>query len=212
MISPVLITRKVPMHHRGRHLSAAVLIAVAALTGCHSAGSTSAPTPTPSTPTPTSTASASHTSSPTPSAGAVSAAEAEKVYRTLTANVSALEKAGGLVPGEPAPKTLTDYASGQALKDYMTFNHKVSNLGLRWKSGMPRITVVREKKGDTTHPEAAIALESCEDGRSVQTVDRHGEAGHGRIVHVDSWYARDKAGAVKMIAFNSAEVPSCDVK
>lgn len=73
MISSALISvRKVPMHHRG----IAALIAVAALTGCHSAGSTSAPTPTPSTPT---TASAGRTSSPTPSAGAVSAAEAEKV-------------------------------------------------------------------------------------------------------------------------------------
>lgn len=212
MISPVLITRKVPMHHRGRHLSAAVLIAVAALTGCHSAGSTSAPTPTPSTPTTASTASASHTSSPTPSAGAISAAEAEKVYRTLTANVFALEKAGGLTTGAPAPKTLTDYASGQALKNYMTFNHKISQQGIKWKSGTSKITAVREKKGDTTHPEAAIALESCEDYSSIRTVDRHGKTDHGHIIHVDSWYARDKAGTVKMIARNGVEVPSCDVK
>lgn len=100
MISPALISvRKVPMHHRG----IAALIAVAALTGCHSAGSTSAPTPTPSTPTTTSTASASRTFSPTPSAGAVSAAEAEKVYRTIHKNDFELEKMGGLAPNQPAP-------------------------------------------------------------------------------------------------------------
>ena len=216
MISPALISvRKVPMHHRG----IAALIAVAALTGCHSAGSTSAPTPTPSTPTTTSASSVSASSSsstpsatPTPSAGAVSAAEAEKVYRTIHKNKFELEKMGGLAPGEPAPLMLTNYASGSALKDYMTFMHQVSEQGIHWKSGTSTITAVREKTGDTTHPEAAIALESCEDGSSIRTVDRHGKAGHGRLTHVDSWYTRDKAGAVKMIAFNSVEVPSCDVK
>ena len=215
MISPALISvRKVPMHHRG----IAALIAVAALTGCHSAGSTSAPTPTPSTLTTTSASSVSASSSstpsatPTPSAGAASAAEAEKVYRTLHRNKFELEKMGGLAPGEPAPLMLTNYASGSALKDYMTFMHQVSEQGIHWKSGTSTITAVREKTGDTTHPEAAIALESCEDGSSIRTVDRHGKAGHGRLTHVDSWYTRDKAGAVKMIAFNSVEVPSCDVK
>lgn len=209
MISSALISvRKVPMHHRG----IAALIAVAALTGCHSAGSTSAPTPTPSASTTTSAASAGRTSSPTPSAGAVSATEAEKVYRTVHTNNFELEKMGGLAPGEPAPLMLTNYVSGQALKNYMIFNHKVSDLGIRWKSGAPKITAVREKKGDTTHPEAAIALESCEDGRPIRTVDRHGKTDHGRIIHLDSWYARDKAGTVKMIARNGVKVPSCDVK
>ena len=202
------------MHHRG----IAALIAVAALTGCHSAGSTSAPTPTPSTPTTTSASSVSASSSstpsatPTPSEGAVSAAEAEKVYRTIHKNKFELEKMGGLAPGEPAPLMITNYASGSALKDYMTFMHQVSEQGIHWKSGTSTITAVREKTGDTNHPEAAIALESCEDGSSIRTVDRHGKAGHGRLTHVDSWYTRDKAGAVKMIAFNSVEVPSCDVK
>ncbi|MES7251311.1 hypothetical protein U6Q02_12080 [Cutibacterium acnes] len=209
MISSALISvRKVPMHHRG----IAALIAVAALTGCHSAGSTSAPTPTPSTPTTTSTASASHTSSPTPSAGAVSVAEAEKVYRTIHKNDFELEKMGGLAPNQPAPLMITNYASGQALKSYTTFNHKVYDLGIHWKSGTSTITAVREKTGDTTHPEAAIALESCEDHSSVRTVDRNGKASHGVIIHLDSWYARDKAGTVKMIARNGVEVPSCDVK
>lgn len=209
MISPALISvRKVPMHHRG----IAALIAVAALTGCHSAGSTSAPTPTPSTPTTTSTASASHTSSPTPSAGAVSVAEAEKVYRTIHKNDFELEKMGGLAPNQPAPLMITNYASGQALKSYTTFNHKVYDLGIHWKSGTSTITAVRDKTGDTTHPEAAIALESCEDHSSVRTVDRNGKASHGVIIHLDSWYARDKAGTVKMIARNGVEVPSCDVK
>ena len=203
------------MHHRG----IAALIAVAALTGCHSAGSTSAPTPTPSTPTTTSASSVSASSSsstpsatPTPSAGGGRAAEAEKGYRTIHRNKFELEKMGGLAPGEPAPLMLTNYASGSALKDYMTFMHQVSEQGIHWKSGTSTITAVREKTGDTTHPEAAIALESCEDGSSIRTVDRHGKAGHGRLTHVDSWYTRDKAGAVKMIAFNSVEVPSCDVK
>ena len=190
------------MHHRG----IAALIAVAALTGCHSAGSTSAPTPTPSTLTTTSASSVSASSSstpsatPTPSAGAVSAAEAEKVYRTIHRNKFELEKMGGLAPGEPAPLMLTNYASGSALKDYMTFMHQVSEQGIHWKSGTSTITAVREKTGDTTHPEAAIALESCEDGSSIRTVDRHGKAGHGRLTHVDSWYTRDKAGAVKLSA------------
>ncbi|MES6783818.1 hypothetical protein U6N15_12415 [Cutibacterium acnes] len=201
-----------------RHRGIAALIAVAALTGCHSAGSTSAPTPTPSASTTTSASSVSASSSstpsatPTPSAGAVSAAEAEKVYRTVHRNKFELEKMGGLAPGEPAPLMITNYASGSALKDYMTFMHQVSEQGIHWKSGTSTITAVREKTGDTTHPEAAIALESCEDGSSIRTVDRHGKAGHGRLTHVDSWYTRDKAGAVKMIAFNSVEVPSCDVK
>jgi putative uncharacterized protein (fragment) len=198
------------MHH---HRIIVAAIAVAALTvGCHSTDSTSAPTPTPSASTTTSTSSASHTSSPTPSAGAVSAAEAEKVYRTIHKNKFELEKMGGLAPGEPAPLMITNYASGSALKDYMTFMHQVSEQGIHWKSGTSTITAVREKTGDTTHPEAAIALESCEDGSSIRTVDRHGKAGHGRLTHVDSWYTRDKAGTVKMIAFNSVEVPSCDVK
>lgn|GEM_PF-402711 len=218
MISPALISvRKVPMHHYRLGIGTA-LIAVAALTGCHSAGSTSAPTPTPSASTTTSASSVSASSSstpsatPTPSAGAVSAAEAEKVYRTIHRNKFELEKMGGLAPGEPAPLMITNYASGSALKDYMTFMHQVSEQGIHWKSGTSTITAVREKTGDTTHPEAAIALESCEDGSSIRTVDRHGKAGHGRLTHVDSWYTRDKAGAVKMIAFNSVEVPSCDVK
>ena len=218
MISPALISvRKVPMHHYRLGIGTA-LIAVAALTGCHSAGSTSAPTPTPSASTTTSASSVSASSSstpsatPTPSAGAVRAAEAEKGYRTIHRNKFELEKMGGLAPGEPAPLMITNYASGSALKDYMTFMHQVSEQGIHWKSGTSTITAVREKTGDTTHPEAAIALESCEDGSSIRTVDRHGKAGHGRLTHVDSWYTRDKAGAVKMIAFNSVEVPSCDVK
>ena len=212
MISPALISvRKVPMHHYRLGIGTA-LIAVAALTGCHSAGSTSAPTPTPSTPTTTSTASASRTSSPKPSAGAVSAAEAEKVYRTIHKNDFELEKMGGLAPNQPAPLMITNYASGQALKSYTTFNHKVYDLGIHWKSGTSTITAVREKTGDTTHPEAAIALESCEDHSSVRTVDRNGKASHGVIIHLDSWYARDKAGTVKMIARNGVEVSSCDVK
>lgn len=204
------------MHH---HRIIVAAIAVAALTvGCHSTDSTSARTPTPSASTTTSASSVSASSSstpsatPTPSAGAVSAAEAEKVYRTVHRNKFELEKMGGLAPGEPAPLMITNYASGSALKDYMTFMHQVSEQGIHWKSGTSTITAVREKTGDTTHPEAAIALESCEDGSSIRTVDRHGKAGHGRLTHVDSWYTRDKAGAVKMIAFNSVEVPSCDVK
>jgi len=212
MISPALISvRKVPMHHYRLGIGTA-LIAVAALTRCHSAGSTSAPTPTPSTPPTTSTASASRTSSPKPSAGAVSAAEAEKVYRTIHKNDFELEKMGGLAPNQPAPLMITNYASGQALKSYTTFNHKVYDLGIHWKSGTSTITAVREKTGDTTHPEAAIALESCEDHSSVRTVDRNGKASHGVIIHLDSWYARDKAGTVKMIARNGVEVSSCDVK
>lgn len=119
---------------------------------------------------------------------------------------------GGLAPGEPAPLMITNYASGSALKSYTTFNHKVYDLGIHWKSGTSTITAVREKTGDTTHPEAAIALESCEDHSSVRTVDRNGKASHGVIIHLDSWYARDKAGTVKMIARNGVEVPSCDVK
>ena len=193
MISPALISvRKVPMHHYRLGIGTA-LIAVAALTGCHSAGSTSAPTPTPSASTTTSASSVSASSSstpsatPTPSAGAVSAAEAEKVYRTIHRNKFELEKMGGLAPGEPAPLMITNYASGSALKDYMTFMHQVSEQGIHWKSGTSTITAVREKTGDTTHPEAAIALESCEDGSSIRTVDRHGKAGHGRLTHVDSW-------------------------
>ena len=208
MISPALISvRKVPMHHYRLGIGTA-LIAVAAVAGCRSTDST--PTPPPSRVS--ATTSASSTLSPTPSAGAVSAADAEKVYRTLHTNVFALEKKGGLVPGEPAPASLSDYASGQALKNYMTFNHQISGMGITWKSGTSKITAVHEKTGDTAYPEAAIALESCEDYSSIRTVDRHGKTDHGHIVHVDSWYARNKAGTIKMIARNGVEVSSCDVK
>ena len=202
----ICFARKVFMHH---HRIIVAAVAVAALTvGCHSPGSTSAPTPAPSA----STVSASPAPSPTPTAGAVSAAEAEKVYRTIVANKVALYKKGGLIPGEPTPASLSDYASGQALKDYMTYMHQVSGMGITWKSGTSKITAVHEKTGDTAYPEATIALESCEDYSSIRTVDRHGKTDHGRIFHVDSWYARNKAGTIKMIAFNSMEVPSCDVK
>ena len=195
------------MHHYRLGIGTA-LIAVAAVAGCRSTDST--PTPPPSRVS--ATTSASSTLSPTPSAGAISAADAENIYRTLHTNVFELEKKGGLVPGEPAPATLSNYATGQALKNYMTFMHQISGLGLTWKSGASKITVVREKKGDTTYPEAAIALESCEDGSSIRSVDRHGQADHGRLTHVDSWYARDKKGTIKMIARNGVEVSSCDVK
>ena len=195
------------MHHYRLGIGTA-LIAVAAVAGCRSTDST--PTPPPSRVS--ATTSASSTLSPTPSAGAISAADAEKVYRTAYINNFEVEKMGGLAPGEPAPLMLTNYASGQALKSYTTFNHKVYDLGIHWKSGTSTITAVREKTGDTTHPEAAIALESCEDHSSVRTVDRNGKASHGVIIHLDSWYARDKAGTVKMIARNGVEVPSCDVK
>ena len=202
----ICFARKVFMHH---HRIIVAAVAVAALTvGCHSTGSTSAPTPAPSA----STVSASPAPSPTPTAGAISATDAENIYRTLHTNVFELEKKGGLVPGEPAPASLSDYASGQALKDYMTYMHQVSGMGITWKSGTSKITAVHEKTGDTAYPEAAIALESCEDYSSIRTVDRHGKTDHGRIFHVDSWYARNKAGTIKMIAFNSMEVPSCDVK
>ena len=169
-------------------------------------------TPTPPPSRVSATTSASSPLSPTPSAGAISAADAEKVYRTIVANKVALYKKGGLIPGEPTPASLSDYASGQALKDYMTYMHQVSGMGITWKSGTSKITAVHEKTGDTAYPEAAIALESCEDYSSIRTVDRHGKTDHGRIFHVDSWYARNKAGTIKMIAFNSMEVPSCDVK
>lgn len=194
--------------HRYRLGIGTALIAVAAVAGCRSTDST--PTPPPSRVS--ATTSASSTLSPTPSAGAVSAADAEKVYRTLHTNVFALEKKGGLIPGEPTPASLSDYASGQALKDYMTYMHQVSGMGITWKTGASKITAVHEKTGDTAYPEAAIALESCEDGSSIRTIHRDGKAGHGRLTHVDSWYARNKAGTIKMIAFNSMEVPSCDVK
>ena len=202
----ICFARKVFMHH---HRIIVAAVAVAALTvGCHSTGSTSAPTPAPSA----STVSASPAPSPTPTAGAISATDAENIYRTVQANKIALYKKGGLAPGEPAPATLSNYATGQALTDYMTYMHQISGQGIKITSGNSSVTAVREKKGDTTYPEAAIALESCEDDSSIRTVDRHGKADHGRIFHVDSWYARDKKGTVKMIAFNSTEVPSCDVK
>ena len=202
----ICFARKVFMHH---HRIIVAAVAVAALTvGCHSTGSTSAPTPAPSA----STVSASPAPSPTPTAGAISATDAENIYRTVQANKIALYKKGGLAPGEPAPATLSNYATGQALTDYMTYMHQISGQGIKITSGNSSVTAVREKKGDTTYPEAAIALESCEDDSSIRTVDRHGQADHGRIFHVDSWYARDKKGTVKMIAFNSTEVPSCDVK
>lgn len=196
------------MHHRGASLTATV-ITLAALTGCQSSGAATAPTPTPHAST---TMTASPTPTPTPPTGAISATDAETVYRTLAANVFALEKNGGLVPGEPAPATLSNYATGQALKNYMTFNHKISGLGIKATAGTPKITAVREKTGDTTYPEAAIALESCEDYTSIRTIQRDGKTDHGRLIHVDSWYARDKAGTIKMIAQNGVEVPSCDVK
>ncbi|EFT16870.1 hypothetical protein HMPREF9622_00049 [Cutibacterium modestum HL037PA3] len=195
------------MHHYRLGIGTA-LIAVAAVAGCRSTDST--PTPPPSRVS--ATTSASSTLSPTPSAGAISAADAEKIYRTIVANKVALYKKGGLIPGEPTPASLSDYASGQALKDYMTYMHQVSGMGITWKTGTSKITAVHEKTGDTAYPEAAIALESCEDYSSIRTVDRHGKTDHGRIFHVDSWYARNKAGTIKMIAFNSMEVSSCDVK
>ncbi|MES7458954.1 hypothetical protein U6K92_12035 [Cutibacterium acnes] len=195
------------MHHYRLGIGTA-LIAVAAVAGCRSTDST--PTPPPSRVS--ATTSASSTLSPTPSAGAISAADAENIYRTVQANKIALYKKGGLTPGEPAPATLSNYATGQALTDYMTYMHQISGQGIKITSGNSSVTAVREKKGDTTYPEAAIALESCEDDSSIRTVDRHGKADHGRIFHVDSWYARDKKGTVKMIAFNSTEVPTCDVK
>lgn len=202
----ICFARKVFMHH---HRIIVAAVAVAALTvGCHSTGSTSAPTPAPSA----STVSASPAPSPTPTACAISATDAENIYRTVQANKIALYKKGGLAPGEPAPATLSNYATGQALTDYMTYMHQISGQGIKITSGNSSVTAVREKKGDTTYPEAAIALESCEDGSSIRSVDRHGQADHGRLTHVDSWYARDKKGTVKMIAFNSTEVPTCDVK
>ena len=208
MISSALSSvRKVPMHHYRLGIGTA-LIAVAAVAGCRSTDST--PTPPPSRVS--ATTSASSTLSPTPSAGAISAADAENIYRTVQANKIALYKKGGLAPGEPAPATLSNYATGQALTDYMTYMHQISGQGIKITSGNSSATAVREKKGDTTYPEAAIALESCEDGSSIRSVDRHGQADHGRLTHVDSWYARDKKGTVKMIAFNSTEVPTCDVK
>ena len=208
MISPALISvRKVPMHHYRLGIGTA-LIAVAAVAGCRSTDST--PTPPPSRVS--ATTSASSTLSPTPSAGAISAADAENIYRTVQANKIALYKKGGLAPGEPAPATLSNYATGQALTDYMTYMHQISGQGIKITSGNSSVTAVREKKGDTTYPEAAIALESCEDDSSIRTVDRHGKADHGRIFHVDSWYARDKKGTIKMIARNGVEVSSCDVK
>ena len=94
----------------------------------------------------------------------------------------------------------------------MTYMHQISGQGIKITSGNSSVTAVREKKGDTTYPEAAIALESCEDGSSIRSVDRHGQADHGRLTHVDSWYARDKKGTIKMIARNGVEVSSCDVK
>ena len=208
MISSALSSvRKVPMHHYRLGIGT-TLIAVAAVAGCRSTDST--PTPPPSRVS--ATTSASSTLSPTPSAGAISAADAENIYRTVQANKIALYKKGGLAPGEPAPATLSNYATGQALTDYMTYMHQISGQGIKITSGNSSATAVREKKGDTTYPEAAIALESCEDDSSIRTVDRHGKADHGRIFHVDSWYARDKKGTVKMIARNGVEVPSCDVK
>jgi len=195
------------MHHYRLGIGTA-LIAVAAVAGCRSTDST--PTPPPSRVS--ATTSASSTLSPTPSAGAISAADAENIYRTVQANKIALYKKGGLAPGEPAPATLSNYATGQALTDYMTYMHQISGQGIKITSGNSSVTAVREKKGDTTYPEAAIALESCEDDSSIRTVDRHGKADHGRIFHVDSWYARDKKGTIKMIARNGVEVSSCDVK
>ena len=195
------------MHHYRLGIGTA-LIAVAAVAGCRSTDST--PTPPPSRVS--ATTSASSTLSPTPSAGAISAADAENIYRTVQANKIALYKKGGLAPGEPAPATLSNYATGQALTDYMTYMHQISGQGIKITSGNSSVTAVREKKGDTTYPEAAIALESCEDGSSIRSVDRHGQADHGRLTHVDSWYARDKKGTIKMIARNGVEVSSCDVK
>jgi hypothetical protein len=138
------------MHHYRLGIGTA-LIAVAAVAGCRSTDST--PTPPPSRVS--ATTSASSTLSPTPSAGAISAADAENIYRTVQANKIALYKKGGLAPGEPAPATLSNYATGQALTDYMTYMHQISGQGIKITSGNSSVTAVREKKGDTTYPEAA---------------------------------------------------------
>lgn len=193
------------MRTRVFRASAAAVLAVAALaTGCGATSSTDDPTTT-STPARTS---AAPTSTPTPE---VTAAQAEKTYRDLTELQYQLLKQGGVSPDDKAPESLTALTDGQALKDHTSELNQAFNKGSKWKSGNYRITGIKVS-GDKSNPDAQVALESCEDGRSIQTSWGDGSTSNGQLVHVTSWYQKTADGKLKQIDYYSKRVSSCDVK
>lgn len=183
-------------------LATVLTIGALALAGCGSSRPQAATTPTP---TPA-TVSATPTPSPTPK---VTFAQAEKTYRTLDANYAALRRAGGLKPGQKMPASITDYATGDALKTYEIFANQIWERGYRWKSGKGTILKVEPMPLDNNHPEADFGLLSCEDGREVISVDPDGNVSHGRLGYMKSWYVLDTDGRVKQVARDAQEVTTC---
>lgn len=150
----------------GRTTAAA--IAVCAL----AAGCTTDPPPTP---TPTATVSQTPTETAQERQERLDYAAAEKAYRTFRAEYNRVLRAGG---AKGPTKVMKETAGGPYLKELSEGIEAYRGLG-SYDRGMEKIVYVRR----VGYSAAAIALDVCEDSRSVKTYEKTGEpAGNGDIL------------------------------
>lgn len=194
----------------------AAFLACGLLAGCGSS-STGAQTPAgiPSTGQTTTASSAPTTSSSatTPAASTSSSSsdltrQAEQIYRDRFALYFKTYLAGGIAPGTPAPAAFKELMTGQAVTDTMTEMGQVETQGLRHKSGTSIISAIAPSTKQMAG--AVVALQSCEDGRSVTSINSAGEVTHGRLVSMTSYYTHED-GRLKMMYYMGKAVRSCAV-
>ncbi|WP_130865722.1 hypothetical protein [Acidipropionibacterium timonense] len=195
-----------------RRVPVLALTLFALVTGC--SGAADAVEPVTVTPTPrvsVSSVAPSQTPTPSPTPEPVSVAEAEKTYRTIAEQVYLSEKSGGLRPDQAVPARLAALTTGSASKDYEQLLRQIWLKGSTWKSGRYVITGVRQVPLDKAHFSNALALESCEDGRSIRTSWSDGQETTGQLIHMTTWYQRSADGTLRQVDWLGRRVTSCDV-
>lgn len=176
--------------------------------GCDAEGQASPKTKPTATPTiQTTTATPTHT--PTPSTNPYEA-KAIAAYKKAFETATAWALVGGLAPGNDVPAGLSETMTDQALTDQISALRQVYDLGLDRQSGEAVLGKIR--RSTKQRAGNVVALDSCEDGRSIINKRPNGKTSRGRLIFKTSYYAVDqKTGTVKMTYYYGEEVTSCPI-
>jgi hypothetical protein len=179
----------------GRGLAALTLVALVA------GGCTPDPAPGP-TPSPTPTVSATPTESDQEREQRLAYEAAEKSYRTFRAEYGRVMNAGG---ANTATKVMMATAGGPYLTEFVELAQAFHGLKAH-SSGVEKIVYVRR----VGYSSSSVALEVCEDSRSVKDYDKRGKViGKGEI-RTAQLEVRKLGSQWKLWSGEGDKVSSCD--
>lgn len=198
--------------------TATALACLALLAGTAGCGekSTAAPASTPTIiptlpPQPSShSAMPSTTPSTAGSADVLSVAAAEDVYRKAFQATDDIYLRGGLPATAPTDSQLAALMTGEALDGTMTLVKELKKNGITHVSGTNSIVRVQELKG-YKHGDSQLALESCEDGRSLRNRAGDGTISPGQMSYVISTYKVVDGKVMMTYIDDSKTVATCPI-